>query len=31
MQNTTVLYVPIGRKTFDIEAAEMYRQKVWSG
>ncbi|MED4074132.1 sulfoquinovose isomerase [Priestia endophytica] len=27
MQNTTVLYIPIGRKTFDIETAEMYRNK----
>ncbi|MCM3192439.1 sulfoquinovose isomerase [Priestia megaterium] len=27
MQNTAVLYVPIGRKTFDIEVAEIYRQK----
>ncbi|MBM7702735.1 sulfoquinovose isomerase [Metabacillus iocasae] len=25
--NTNVLYLPIGRKTFDLEAAEEYRQK----
>ncbi|MGE6376708.1 sulfoquinovose isomerase [Peribacillus muralis] len=27
MLNTVVLYVPIGRKTFDIEAAETYRKQ----
>ncbi|UZW64898.1 hypothetical protein OC195_11380 [Priestia flexa] len=27
MLNTSVLYLPIGRKTFDIEVAEQYRKQ----